>query len=357
MPEKSESAPAQREGWPAKSRTIERARKFLAGCAGQRVVVACDSDVDGLSSAVIVERALDALGADRDVVPLRRGETVHTEAMKERIRELRPARLIVLDTGSRPEPLSYDVPTLMIDHHDASKGLPPDALVVNGFDASPVAPTSVLAFVVCAETRGIRESAWLGGLGAVADLGSAAPFVELLGTKVPVTAARKAAALLNAARRAPNPDPTVALDTLRRATGVPDIVSGRLPGARRLDEMQAQVRAEMERCSRVAPKIAGDVALIRFATGAQVHPVVAIRWAGRLRPKIVVAANDGYLPGRTNFAVRSADGVDVLSWLRTRPFTPEDPAEYGNGHPRATGGSLTTADFNRFAAALGFVVT
>jgi hypothetical protein len=94
--------------------------------------------------------------------------------------------------------------------------------------------------------------------------------------------------------------------------------------------------------------------LIRFASGAQVHPLVAIRWSHRLRPRIVIAANDGYLPGRTNFAVRSAGDIDLLAWLRARPFRPSPRSEYANGHARATGGSLSTIDFDRFLTAIGF---
>ena len=355
MAAESRQAPVQSPLWPADEQTLVAARKFLLDCAGLRVAIACDSDVDGLTSAVIVERALRAIGAEPEVIPVRRGEHVHAEAMLNRIRALQPARLIVLDMGSRPEPLLPEIKTLLIDHHEASRGVPPGALVVNGFDRPPVAPTSVLAFTVTAELPGGRESAWLASLGAVADLGSAAPFVHLLEHRVSVTAARKASALLNAARRAPHPDAAVALETLRAATGVQEIVTGRIAGAKRLEEMQREVRSEMERCSRVPPRTAGNLALIRFSSGAQVHPVVAVRWSGRLRPRIVIAANDGYLPGRTNFAVRCADPVDLLEWLRKLPFVPSDRAEYGNGHSRATGGSLTIEDFDRFSQQLGFL--
>jgi hypothetical protein len=347
-------APERSRSWPADQGTIEAAQQFLQGCNGRRVVVACDSDVDGLTSAVIIERALASLGSEVSVLPVRRGEHVHSPAMRERILAQDPQRLVVLDMGSRPEAVFPRIPTLIVDHHDATKGLPPGALVVNGFDRKPVAPTSVLAFVVAEVVPGPRETGWLAALGAVADLGSAAPFAKLLDTRISVTQARKAASLLNAARRAPDPDPLVALETLRAAKGLAEVTSGRLPLARRLEEMLVAVRSEVERCSRVPPRITGNVALIQFTSGAQVHPLVATRWSTRLRPRIVVAANDGYLPGRTNFAIRCADEVDLLAWLRRLPFRPVDPAEYANGHARATGGSLSAADFQRFAKLLGF---
>jgi hypothetical protein len=49
-----------------------------------------------------------------------------------------------------------------------------------------------------------------------------------------------------------------------------------------------------------------------------------------------------------NFALRSDSNVNLLEWLRNLPFSPSAAAEYANGHPRATGGSLSVEDFERF---------
>lgn len=254
--------------------------------------------------------------------------------------------------GSRAGTILDGVPTLVIDHHDTSSGVPDGALLVTGHGRPPVATSSVLAYVACAETPGIESLAWLGALGAVADLGSAAPFASVLGIEARGAAWKKAASLLNAARRAPRPDPQVALDVLRAARNVQDIAAGRVAGVDRLEAYRQEVQAEVTRCGRVAPRRLGDAALVRFSSGAQVHPLVAARWSGRLAPAVVIAANDGYLPGRVNFAVRSASDRNLLHWLRALPFTPSPSAEYANGHARATGGSLPVADFERFEEAL-----
>lgn len=351
VPEEVQRKPGK---WPAEAGSIEAARAFLHGTRGSSTVIACDSDVDGLASAVIVERAVNAIGGIPSVLPVRRGEHVHHREMKRRIEALDPQHLVVLDMGSRPQGILPGLPTLVVDHHYAGAGLPPGAVVVNGYDREPVAPTSVLAYVVCRTISGIESSAWLAALGAVADLGSAAPFRDLLGIRVGGKRWSRAASLLNAARRVENPDPAIALDALRHAASVDDITSGRLAETRLLEKYQEQVRAETDRCARVAPTIAGDVALLRFSSGAQVHPIIAIRWARRLAPRIVIAANDGYLPGRTNFAVRCQAAVDLVGWLRGLPFTPPPDAEYAHGHPRATGGSLARSDFDALIAALGF---
>jgi hypothetical protein len=135
---------------------------------------------------------------------------------------------------------------------------------------------------------------------------------------------------------------------LQRATDVRDILNARDPDVARLDAYRRAVQAEVGRVSRVPPRIYGDAAVLRFTSAAQIHPIIATRWSRRLAPAVVLAANDGYLPGRVNFAARSHSDVDLLQWLRGLPFTPSSESEYANGHPRATGGSLPIDDFERF---------
>ena len=43
---------------------------------------------------------------------------------------------------------------------------------------------------------------------------------------------------------------------------------------------------------------------------------------------------------------------DDVPILRDLPFIPSADAEYANGHPRATGGSLSPEDFERFVDVL-----
>ena len=343
--------PAMARDWPADADRIRHARRFLDACSG-RVVVASHNDTDGLSAAVIVLRALDARGVAPEPLPARRGEHVHHRAMQARITALAPDSLIVVDMGSRPDPIVEGLPTLVIDHHDATAGVPPHAVVVNGYHRPPVATSSVLAYVVCRHVEGIESAAWLAALGAIADLGTAAPFASLLGFEARGSAWSKAASLINAARRAPEDDALTALGVLKRAGDVHEIAAGRVSGVDRLQAYSKAVQAEVHRCSRVPPHLFGDAALIRFSSAAQVHPVVAARWSRRLAPAIVIVANEGFLPGRVNFAIRSSSDANLLDWLRNLPFTPAAGAEYANGHPRATGGSLTFDDFERFVGVL-----
>ena len=336
--------------WPADTATLEAATSFLADCSGV-VVVACHNDVDGLASAVVVARALRARGVMVSILPSRRGEHVHTTTMQMRIQSRRPSRLVVTDMGMRPGRIS-DAPTLVIDHHAPVSGTPDGALILNGHDREPVAPASVLAFAVCRDFEGAESTRWLAALGAFADTGSAAPFAPIIGMDARGAAWSRAVSLLNAGRRAAEDDAATALEVLERAADVRDISGGKLPGVEVLESYRRSVQAEVDRCSKVAPQRLGGAALIRFASAAQVHPLVAARWSRRLAPAVVIAANDGFLPGRVNFAARCAADIDLLQWLRGLPFRPSADAEYANGHPRATGGSLPVPEFDRFVDAL-----
>lgn len=167
-------------GWPADAGIIEAAREFVE-TAPAPVVVASHNDVDdGLAAAVIVLRALETRAVPAVPLPAKRGEHVHRDSMRARIRALRPGSLIVLDVGSRSGPILAGVPTLVIDHHVPS-GIPDDTLLVNGFDREPVAPASVRAYAVCRSLPGVVETAWIAALGAIADLRTASPFAPLLG--------------------------------------------------------------------------------------------------------------------------------------------------------------------------------
>lgn len=102
---------------------------------------------------------------------------------------------------------------------------------------------------------------------------------------------------------------------------------------------------------KTAPKTFGPVSVIRFASGYQVHPLVAQTWSRRLAPRPVLAASDDYLPGRINFAMRvSGSEIDLRKLLRDA--LPDQKGEYGNGHSQATGGSLTPAEFDALLARL-----
>ena len=318
------------------------------------MIVAPHGDVDGLSAAVLVIRALERMGGRPIVCLPEKGSHVHAPAMRERLASFEADGLIVLDMGSRRGPIVRGVPTVVIDHHDARE-IPDDVIYVSSAGCEPVAPTGLLAYELLRELAPLDDVSWLAWLATVGDLGMSNPFADELAPIVMryrKTHVQKAVSLVNAARRASHYRPQLALDVLLAAREPADIARGSIPGVAELETCRAEVQAEVARVARLPPRIAGDVALIRFSSPAQIHPLVATRWTTRLAPKIVIAANDGYLPGRVNFAVRTASTVDLLAFLRGLDLGHVE-GELANGHPRATGGSLPPAEFERLLRALG----
>ena len=127
---------------------------------------------------------------------------------------------------------------------------------------------------------------------------------------------------------------------------------GHVDGAA-LRAAREEVKAELEAAKRIGPKVRNGVALIRFHSPCQIHPLVAQQWRGRLKDKIVIAANTGYRPGWVHFAARSARDVDLIAFLAEHA-PPGADENYGSGHAQATGGALRPGDWNHFITGLGF---
>ena len=191
--------------------------------------------------------------------------------------------------------------------------------------------------------------AWLAAVGAAGDYGDAAfsrPECDGVAQARLKTAVKNLAALVNAPRRTPSLDGVrVALAILTDAAGPKEALAD--PRCSVLEEAKKEYRAAFDAAMKSAPAVGERVAVIRFSSPYQVHPLVAQTWLRRLAPKPVLAANDGYLPGRVNFAVRGGDGVDLRAMLRDAlPGGPSDgTGEFAHGHDAATGGSLSPGDF------------
>jgi hypothetical protein len=141
---------------------------------------------------------------------------------------------------------------------------------------------------------------------------------------------------VNAPRRTATYDVRSAWDALSETNDPPSIL--KIP---RLRAARDEVNAEVERCTHTAPKFSpdGKIAVFRIKSKAQVHPVIATRWAGHLQSKsleIVLCANEGYLEGKVNFSCRiprcaraREPPVDIIASLK----------HYGSLPPPASTGS------------------
>ncbi len=284
-------------------------------------VVCPHTDADGLSAGAMALRARGE-GADAAIL-LDPGETPWG------LRDALPAGLVaILDQGVR----AIDGPVVVVDHHAPQALLEaPGQLVLSGYAEGEGACTATLVRRLLPE-----QPAWLAALGAFGDLGAAGlELPEAAGAAR--TAVRKLTPLVNAPRRLRGGPVRTALALLVEHDDPKAALAD--PRIAELEEAKATARAAFERAVRTAPAVGPGCAVIAFDEPAQVHPLVATTWARRLRPRPVLAANAGWLPGRVNFAVRGGEQPDLRAWLRDA--LPEGEGhEFAHGHDKATGGSL-----------------
>jgi single-stranded-DNA-specific exonuclease len=291
--------------------------------------VAPHSDADGLAAAALVLRA--------------RGEDASDAVLLDRLQtpwggtpDLPDGSIALLDQGVRP----FARAGVLVDHH-APEG-DPGVLTLSSFAEQPEVPTAPLV------RRALPDgAAWLAAVGAAGDLGAAGfELPECAGA--PTGPVRKLVPLINAPRRLAAGPVRTALALLVDHDSPEAVLDD--PRIRVLERARQEARACFERVVRTAPRFHGDVAVIRLCAPYQVHPLVAAAWMRRLAPKPVLVANDGWVPGRVNFSVRGGDR-DLRALLRAALPDPKD-GHVGNGHPRATGGSLPPQEFERLLEGL-----
>jgi single-stranded-DNA-specific exonuclease len=169
-------------------------RIMAAIARAERIAVHGDYDVDGITSTVIVRRALELLGADvTHFIPerLKDGYGLQPEAM-ERL-QAEGVRLVVsVDCGirgaeaaRRARDLGIDL--IITDHHEPDRELPPAFAVINPKRRDCAYPDKYLAGVgvalklVQALLRQAGRESWLPGFIKVAAIGTLADVVPLVG--------------------------------------------------------------------------------------------------------------------------------------------------------------------------------
>jgi single-stranded DNA-specific DHH superfamily exonuclease len=317
------------------------------------VVVLSHFDADGLAASAILTRALRQVGRVVEPLVIGKTESPWDAAVGDRIGALSPAGLIVADLGTRPDPVLVGCPTLVIDHH-VPTGEPQGAVTISGNGLDPEPTTALLAWWAVGALGEQSHLLWLTAIGLIGDMADGLGFPELdeAQARWGKTALRDATSLINAPRRTAAADAGPALRLLLDADGPKRITKGDDANALALHAAKAEVRAAMDEAKRVPPLVAGDVALLRLNSPCQIHPLIAQQWRGRLKDRIVIAANRGYRTGWVHFAARSASGRDLIAFLAEHRPGGAD-GRYGNGHAQATGGALPIAGWNEFIAGLG----
>jgi hypothetical protein len=285
-----------------------------------------------------------------------------------------PGYVVVLDQGSVEAPPVVDnVKALVIDHHLSDK-FPEGAQVVSACHYPPVSTSSLLTYEICKTLAPDIDStlAWLACVGTHGDLGNTlawkSPFPDMRPTLKTYTkkSINEAVSLLNAPRRTAEYDVITAWTALLAAKDPKDLLgNGRLQSAR------AEINEAVEANTHTPPKFSADgrIAVLRINTPAQVHPVIATRWAGYLNSKaleIVMCANSGYLePGTVNFSCRIArcakmrdPPVNIIQVLRdaadlsTNGLRQRLGDSFARGHKEASGGIVSVEAFEELMGLL-----
>ena len=160
----------------------------------ERIAIHGDYDVDGITSTVILRRALELLGADVvHFIPERLTDGYGLQpAAIERLHAQGVALVISVDCGIRGAEAAVrarelGVDLIVTDHHEPDAALPPAFAVINPKRSDCAYPDKYLAGVgvalkvvqaLCRETG--RES-WLPGFVKIAAIGTLADVVPLVG--------------------------------------------------------------------------------------------------------------------------------------------------------------------------------
>ncbi|RMY98612.1 hypothetical protein D0862_07501 [Hortaea werneckii] len=376
--------------WPAPRAQIEKARQMIRDCANShsKTLIVPDKDADGLSAGAILRHTLTILGLPKDLIAvhlLTKGNTVHSEQERQRMAEHRPQYVFVIDHGSRSGPPVIDGThnALIIDHHYATDtDFPQGSEHVSACHSPPVATSALLTYEICKPLHPdvYERCAWLAIVGTYGDLGNQikweAPFPDM--REILKRHSKKklgdVVSAVNAPRRTATYDVKSAWDALCDTSEPASILKNT-----RLEAARQEVAAEVERCTHTAPKFSpdGKVAVFRIRSEAQVHPVIATRWAGHLssnKLEFVLVANEGYLPRKVNFSCRIARSarnrdppisiIDRLRYYAGLDEAQNDSSEnadsggaeripllervgddFARGHVQASGGIVNTEEF------------
>lgn len=313
-----------------------------------------DSDADGVTAGVVLQRALERSGSSnvRRVIP-DRFRDAWSPPNRALVRAAEPDALFVLDLGVRDEPL-VDAPTCFIDHHHPD-GVPTGATVISAYDVDPVPNTSLMCFELARSISDVSDLDWVAAIGTLSDLGEKAPFAIISEAKRRYGAKdlKELATLINAARRGSIYDPESAAKLLLEHQSPRSALTFGSPELARMQNAREEVKVAMYYGKKAAPKFSGEVALVRVTSPCQIHPLLAQIWRSRLPKFYVLVANDGYLPGRVNFAARSTGEKRVLQFLRSFDIDAGE-GSFARGHDHASGGSLPIDAWNQLLEAMGF---
>jgi single-stranded-DNA-specific exonuclease len=377
---------------------VERLMGALA--RGERIAIHGDYDVDGITSTVILRRALDLLGGNVvHFIPdrLKDGYGLQPAAI-ERLHQEGVALIVSVDCGIRGADAArrareLGVDLIITDHHEPDRELPAALAVINpkradcGYPDKNLAGVGVAFKLVQALCRRTDRNAWLPGFIKVAAIGTLADVVPLVGEnrviaklgldslsrgphKVGLRALLDVAGLggktidshhisfmlaprVNAAGRMSTPDiATRLLLASDEAMGEEArALALQLDGENvRRQEEEAEILAAAKKIVQSDPEVGARSVLVVAAEGWHrgVIGIVASKLVDTFhRPAIVLSIEDGLAQG----SCRSIPGFDMLGALER---CAELLVRFG-GHRQAAGLTLEASRIRALRAAVNEV--
>ena len=366
----------------------------------ERIAVHGDYDVDGVTSTVILRRALELLGADvMHFIPerLRDGYGLQPAAI-ERLHAEGIALVISVDCGIRGADAArrardLGVDLIITDHHEPDTELPPALAVINPkrhdctYPDKNLAGVGVALKLVHALCRQAGHDAWLPGFLKIAAIGTLADVVPLVGEnrviaklgldlltrgphKVGLRALLDVAGLtgktidsyhvsfmiaprVNAAGRMSSPDIATRLLLASDEAMGEEVraLAAELDGENvRRQEEEASVVAAARKIVQTDPAVGAQSILVVAGDGWHrgVIGIVASKLVDAFhRPAIVLAVEDGVAHG----SCRSIPHFDMLGALeRCAPLM----TRFG-GHKQAAGLTMPADRIREFRAAINAV--
>jgi len=321
------------------SHSLTDLKRFLQG-VDDRAVILSHVDADGLCAATIVKRFLALEGVKpRHLFPAK-GENAFTQHTMERLRQLDPSSLLVLDLGVMDQTIIPGAPTLFIDHHRPF-GYPKDAIVLSWYGKEPACPTSQVVYDLLARLAPLDDLGWLSAVGTAGDLGSDFVFAQDRGPhrRLKKKDVREAEVLINSAKRSSAYDISTAIALLDEADDLSHVVDHRVAGVRLLERYRKEVNREVKRCRHERPHFSWKVAIVPFKSRCEIQGLIAETWRRQLGNYLVIAANFGYIDKKVAYVVRTELDTSVIDFMESLR-----PAGYRGhvvfGHDRAAGAVL-----------------
>ncbi len=330
----------------------QAAEQFLRSCdQHDRVAIVYHADADGISSAVMVYLALEYLGV-KLLTPfaLGRGENPFSDATLQNINKADPDKLIVVDSGSRDGQFPENVRAAIIDHH-VPQGRPAVEVFFNTYEDETQRIASEAVYDVVYKIVQHPDFGFYVLIGIAGDIGldKVPPRFKDDLHKYGRKKVQETVSMINAVRR----HSSFKSDTLFRMLQLSDSPEKFLKRARDsgFEKLKQEVSRDLYRNLKIAPRFSGKYALLDINSPHQIHPQIAVIWAGKLEGYVVIAANRGYLPGKVSFSMRTTSNVNLLDLLKA---VRQEGEEMGYGHEKATGGILAKSAFESLLRRLGF---